>query len=148
MILFIILLILFAYIDIVFYLRKLERRACIQTSQLITINGTMYFWNALIKYVFCSLVGISLRFLQDRKAEPKPDWAFQLMAGLACSYLAYIVYDYYKLKIIPLELFIILVGWLGAYIVKTLDYVAKNGIIIYLRKIAEDFLAFSKERTK
>jgi hypothetical protein len=108
----------------------------------------MYFWNALIKYVFCSLVGISLRFLQDRKAEPKPDWAFQLMAGLACSYLAYIVYDYYKLKIIPLELFIILVGWLGAYIVKTLDYVAKNGIIIYLRKIAEDFLAFSKERTK
>lgn len=136
---------LFIYIDNVFAGLKLERETSMQKRQILTLNGTMYFWNVLIKYIFCSLIGISLRFLQDRKSEPKPDWAFTLIAGIACSYLAYILYGYYKISFVPLELFIMTSGWLGAYIIKTLDYVAKNGVIIYLRKIAEDFLAFSKK---
>lgn len=118
----------------------------IEKRQLMPANGTMYFWNVLIKYVFCSLIGISLRFLQDRKAEPKPDWPFQLVAGIACSYLAYIVYRFYNLSSVPIELFIMVFGWLGAYVIKTLDYVAKNGVIIYLRKISTEFLALTDKR--
>lgn len=140
---------LFVYIDNVFAERKFEHETGMQKRQILAINGTMYFWNVLIKYVFCSLIGISLRFLQDRKAEPKPDWPFQLVAGIACSYLAYILYKYYKITFAPLELFIIGFGWMGAYIIKTADYVARNGVIIYLRKISEDFLAYtSKDKKK
>lgn len=143
-----VLIITFFFIDNMFAERRFERETGMQNKQLITNNGVIYFWNILIKYVFCSLIGISLRFLQDRKAEPKPDVPFVFIAGICCSYLAYVMYNYYKLTIVPIEFFIMLSGWLGAYIIKTLDYMAKNGIIMYLRKVASDFLTFSKEDKK
>jgi hypothetical protein len=38
------------------------------------------------------------------------------------------------------------VSWMGAFIITTIDYIAKNGFIIYLRKIATDFLSFTKKK--
>lgn len=116
------------------------------SQKTVAINGVMYFWNVIIKYVFCSLIGIAVRFLQDRKNNPKPDWAFQIVAGFALSYLAYILYNYYKWSFMPLEFFICIVSWLATSIVTSADTIAKNGIVIYLRKIATDFLAFTKKK--
>lgn len=114
--------------------------------KIIAINGVMYFWNIVIKYIFCSLIGFFVRFLQDRRKIPKPDWMFQWASSIALSYLAYIMCRYYKWTFIPLEFFIMVVSWMGGSIVTAADVIAKNGIVIYLRKIATDFLSYTKKK--
>lgn len=100
---------------------------------------------ALIDYLVCGLIGFGWRYLQDRKKSPKPDWLFQFLTSAGASYLAYFSYVFYKIHITPIEVWIMLLSYMGAFIVTTIDYVAKNGILIYLRKVAEDFLAFTKK---
>lgn len=103
-------------------------------------------WLPILDYSFCALIGFFLRLLQDRKRIPKPDWMFQLIASVALSYLAYISYLFYRVEKLPIELWIMLISWMGAFIVTTVDYIAKNGFLIYLRKIAENFLSFTKKK--
>lgn len=86
-----------------------------------------------------------MRFFQDRRKVPKPDWLFQLVASIALSFLAYISYSFYKIDKFPIELWIMGVSYMGAFIISTIDYMTKNGVLIYLRKLAEDFLAFTKK---
>lgn len=102
-------------------------------------------WYSISDYCFCAIIGYVLRLLQDRNKTPKPDWLFQLMASLVLSYLAYFMYGFYKINKVPMELFIILLSWGGAFVVTTTDYIAKNGVLIYLRKAAEEFLALTKK---
>jgi uncharacterized membrane protein YjjP (DUF1212 family) len=99
-------------------------------------------------YAICALVGLMLRFIQDRKKEPRPDFIFQLAASIAVSIVAYFMYPVLKIKIIPEEVWIMIISWLAAFIVTTADYIVKNGIVIYLRKIAEDFLSYTNKKTK
>jgi amino acid transporter len=102
----------------------------------------------LSDYCFCAFIGFILRFVQDRNKKPKPDFLFQFIASIALSYLAYFLYTFYKVMITPPELMIMLLSWLGAFIVATVDNIAKNGIVIYLRKLAEDFLTYTNKHKK
>lgn len=102
--------------------------------------------NLILDYTLCGFLGFILRFLQDRKQQPRPDWIFQAFSSIAISYLAYVTFGFYKISIAPIEVWIMIWSWLGAFIVTTVDYIAKNGILIYLRKLAEDFLAFTKKK--
>lgn len=102
-------------------------------------------WYLLSDYCFCALIGYVLRLLQDRNKIPKPDWLFQIAASFVLSYLAYFMYNFYKIDKMPMELWIITLSWMGAFIVTTTDYIAKNGILTYLRKAAEEFLALTKK---
>lgn len=105
----------------------------------------MLNWLTFLDFAFCALIGFLVRLIQDRKKQPRPDWLFQFIASIAISFLAYISYNFYKIDRIPEEFWVMILSWIGAWLITTGDYILKNGILIYLRKLAEDFLAFTKK---
>lgn len=103
-------------------------------------------YGSIIDYTSCAIIGFLLRLFQDRKKIPKPDWAFQLIASVALSYLAYISYTFYKIEKWPEEFWIMGISWMGAFIVTTTDFIAKNGLLIWFRKVLQDILALTKKK--
>jgi len=111
--------------------------------QMFTID-----YSLLTDCAICGLAGYGVRWRLDRKKDPKPDGWFQLFASIGSTYIGYFTYNFYKIKFTPIELWIFVLSFMGAFLVTSIDFVSKNGILIYLRKLAEDFLAFTKADKK
>lgn len=105
-------------------------------------------WFTLSDYGICALLGFILRYLQDKNKDPRPFWLFQLAASGSVSYVACFSYTFYGIKFVPIELWIIGLSFMGAFIVSSLDYMAKNSIITYMRKIASEILAVTDKFKK
>lgn len=105
-------------------------------------------WFTIADYSGCAVIGFLLRYVQDRKVTPRPDPLFQLVASMALSFVAYISYSFYKISFTPPELWIGGLSWMGSFIVFSADNIARHGILTYMRKIAEDFLTYTKKREK
>jgi hypothetical protein len=108
-------------------------------------SSILFNWHEIADYVISGSVGFGLRFTQERKNNPRPYLPFQIMASIALGFVGYFLYSFYHVRFSPPEILIAALAWMGGYIVVTGDYIIKNGIIIYLRKIAEDFLAFTRK---
>lgn len=114
--------------------------------KIVPIFNLLFNWHQTIDYLICGILGFGVRFFQDRKKEPKPDFGFQLICSATISYLAYWAYIFFKIHFTPIEIWISILSWLGAFIFTTGDFITKNGILIYFRKLAEDFLRLTKEK--